>query len=101
MPNKDISLISVGDKVKFRLDALPYKEYGMLAGIVTMISPDSSINQSTSTSYYLVEASIENRPLVSYKGEESSIKVGMTLQGHVVTKRKKILHYLLEKIDLR
>lgn len=101
IPNKDISLVNVGDKVKFRLDALPYKEYGMLGGVVTMISPDSSINQASGSSYYLVEASIENKPLVSYKGQESSIKVGMTLEGHVVTKRKKILYYLLEKIDLR
>lgn len=100
IPNKDITLVSVGDKVKFRLDALPYKEYGMLGGIVTMISPDSSVNQASGTSYYLVEASIENKPLTSYKGQESSIKVGMTLEGHVVTKRKKILNYLLEKIDL-
>jgi HlyD family secretion protein len=101
VPNKDISLVSVGDKVKFRLDALPYKEYGMLTGLVTMVSPDSSVDKTSGFSYYLVEASIENKPLVSYKGQESSIKVGMTLQGHVVTKRKKILYYLLEKIDLR
>lgn len=99
--NRDINLVDVGDKVKFRLDALPYKEYGTLKGVVTMVSPDSNVNQTNGTSYYLVEANVENKPLVSYKGLESNIKVGMTLEAHVVTKRKKILYFLLEKLDLR
>lgn len=98
--NRDISQIHVGDDVKFRFQALPYKEYGMLEGQIIHINADSSYNASTGTRYYLVEAQVDSRPLVSYKGETSMIKVGMTLEGQIITKRKKILHYLLEKIDL-
>ncbi len=29
------------------------------------------------------------------------VKVGMTADVQIVTKRKKIIHYLLEKLDLR
>ncbi|MBF4693047.1 HlyD family efflux transporter periplasmic adaptor subunit [Fusibacter ferrireducens] len=98
--NRDISQIHVGDDVKFKFQALPYKEYGMLEGQIIHINADSSYNASTRTSYYLVEAQVDSRPLVSYKGETATIKVGMTLEGQIITKRKKILHYLLEKIDL-
>ena len=72
----------------------------MLEGQIKHINADSSYNALTGTSYYLVEAQVDSRPLISYKGEKSTIKVGMTLEGQIITKRKKILHYLLEKIDL-
>jgi hypothetical protein len=49
----------------------------------------------------LVESEIENKPLFSYKGEEGEIKMGMTCEAQVITKQKKILYYLLEKIHLK
>lgn len=52
-------------------------------------------------SYYFVESEIENKPLFSYKGEQGEIKIGMTCEAQVVTKQKKILYYLLEKINLK
>lgn len=100
VPNRDISQISIGDPVKFKFHALPYKEYGSLEGKISQINADATFNPDTGASYYLIEADVENKPLVSYKGNEESIKVGMSLNGQVITKRKKILYYLLEKIDL-
>lgn len=100
IPNKDISNISIGDKIKYHFYALPYKEYGELNGTITKISVDSRMNESVGNSFYLVEANIENRPLYSYKGERAEIKVGMACEAQVITKTKKILFYLLEKIDL-
>lgn len=100
VPNKDISKISLGDKIKYNFYALPYKEYGKLEGTITKISVDSSIMENQSSSFYLVEADIENRPLYSYKGEQAQIKVGMVCEAQVITKTKKVLFFLLEKIDL-
>ncbi|MFZ5968284.1 MAG: HlyD family efflux transporter periplasmic adaptor subunit [Bacillota bacterium] len=99
--NEDITNIKVGDKVRYNFLALPYKEYGELTGKITRIAKDTKINKEGNASFYLVEADIENKPLVSYKGEEARIKVGMACEVRIVTKTKKILHYLLEKIDLR
>ncbi|WP_207641974.1 HlyD family secretion protein, partial [Clostridium aceticum] len=100
-PNEEIANIKVGDKVKYNFLALPYKEYGELTGKITKIAIDTKVTNEGNTSYYLVEADIKNRPLISYKGEEAEIKVGMVCEVRVVTKTKKILHHLLEKIDLR
>ncbi|MCK8058137.1 MULTISPECIES: HlyD family efflux transporter periplasmic adaptor subunit [unclassified Fusibacter] len=100
VPNKDISNIDVGDQVKYRFDALPYKEYGVLEGKIKNISVDASYNETQGTSYYLVESTVVNKPMVSYKGTQATIKVGMSLEAQVITESKSVLHYLLEKIDL-
>nr|WP_241392923.1 HlyD family efflux transporter periplasmic adaptor subunit [Clostridium saccharobutylicum] len=99
--NKDIAGIKVGQKIKYHFEALPYKEYGELSGTITDIATDATVDAKTGTSYYLVESEIENKPLFSYKGEEGELKMGMTCEAQVVTKQKKILYYLLEKINLK
>lgn len=101
LPNKDVADIKVGDPIKFQFQALPYKEYGELTGKVQLIAADATVDQQSGGSYYRVEASIENRPLYSRKGEVAHIKVGMTSQAHIITSTKKILYYLLEKLDLK
>jgi HlyD family secretion protein len=99
--NKDIADIKEGSLIKYHFLALPYKEYGELTGKITKISTDSNVSPQDGKSYYNVEATIENRPLHSYKGKVAYIKVGMAVEAHVVTKTQKILYYMLEKINLR
>lgn len=101
LPNREVANIKVGDRIKYHFAALPYKEYGELMGSVTQISPDAVQGQEGSGSFYVVEADIENKPLYSHKGEEAQIRVGMACEAYMVTESKKILYYLLEKIDLR
>ncbi|WP_257788397.1 HlyD family secretion protein [Clostridium saccharobutylicum] len=99
--NKDIAGIKVDQKVKYHFEALPYKEYGELNGTITEIATDATVDPKTGISYYLVQSEIENKPLFSYKGDEGEIKMGMACEAQVVTKKKKILYYLLEKINLK
>lgn len=99
--NQDINNIKVGDEIKYHFLALPYKEYGELTGEIKKISTDAIVNTQDGMSYYMVEASIENKPLYSYKGQEANIKVGMLSEAYIVTDSKKIIYYLLEKIDLK
>lgn len=101
LSNKDIASIKLGDSVKYHFEALPYREYGELSGIITKIGTDSRVDQQSGISYYLVESEIENRPLFSYKGEKGELKIGMNCDAQIITKRKKILYYLLEKINLK
>jgi HlyD family type I secretion membrane fusion protein len=99
--NADIANIKLGQNIKYHFLALPYKEYGELTGRVTNIGTDARINQTDGSSFYSVEASVENKPLLSYKGVDAEIKVGMECEAQVISKTKKILYYLLEKINLR
>nr|WP_303244151.1 HlyD family efflux transporter periplasmic adaptor subunit [uncultured Cellulosilyticum sp.] len=100
MPNREIAGIEVGDQIKYKFDALPYKEYGQLEGEIQKISTDAKVSESQGISGYLVEGSIAKQTVYSYKGEAAEIKVGMTCEAHVITEQKKILYYLLEKINL-
>lgn len=100
IPNSEIAGIEVGDILKYNFDALPYKEYGQLEGKVTNISTDSQISNELGVSGYLVEATMSNEKVYSYKNEEAEVKVGMICEAHIVTDRKKILFALLEKLNL-
>jgi len=71
----------------------------MLNGTIKKINADAFVNDSTGLSYYLVESEVENKPLLSYKGKQSNIKVGMSLEGHVISERKRVLYIILEKLD--
>ena len=66
-----------------------------------LMSIDANGDAKSGLSYYWVESEIENKPLFSYKGEKGELKIGMTCAAQVITKRKKILYYLLEKINLK
>lgn len=98
MPNSEIANIEVGNLIKYRFEALPYKEYGSLNGYIINISTDAKVNQNVS-GYYL-QGSIENKTMYSYKNKPAEIKIGMTCEAHAVTVQKKILFYLLEEINL-
>lgn len=100
MPEREISNIEIGDTIKYRFNSLPYKEYGMLKGKVKTISEDSVFNKERGTNSFIIRAEVDNKPLYSYKGEKANLKVGMTCEAQVITKSKKTLFYLLEKIDL-
>lgn len=100
VPNHEIGQIEIGDKVNLNFHAFPKQNFGSLTGVVTSIGTDSMIQQD-GRSYYYVEASIANEPLVNRKGEYGEIRVGMTAEAYIVTNSKKIIHFLLEKINLR
>ncbi|WP_139903613.1 HlyD family secretion protein [Clostridium thermarum] len=99
--NKDIANIKLGQTIKYRFQALPYSEYGDLEGVVTRISTDARVDKESGANYYIVEASLENKPLYSRKGTENSVKIGMTCEAQVITDSKKVLYWLLEKINLK
>lgn len=100
VPNHEIGKITEGNEVNFHFAAFPKQNFGHLTGEIKSISTDSVIQQD-GFSYYTVEASIDNQPLMNRTGEQGEIRVGMAAEAFVVTDTKKIIHYLLEKINLR
>lgn len=101
VPNKDIAKLKSGNEIKYNFHALPYKEYGYLKGEITSISVDSKIDTQLGVNYYLAKSTLKNTPVYSYKGVRSEIKVGMTCEAQVITEKKKILYFLLEKLNLK
>lgn len=91
LSSADISETEIGQKVRLRFAAYPYQEYGELAGTVKSISADVRSSEN-GMSYYVAEVSIDDTlglELVS----------GMECEARVVTKQRKIIYWLLEKLD--
>lgn len=98
--NRDIGLVKTGQRVNYRFLALPYKEYGVLAGKVRVIAGDIWAVQN-STMPYRVEGTIGKTKLFDKSEIPAEIKVGMLCDARIVVKRKKLLHIVLEKLDFR
>lgn len=98
--NENIAHLREGQRIKYRFLALSYREYGELQGEIKTISADSRVDNLTGINYYLVEASVDRSTLASYKGDIAEIKAGMVFEARIITKTKKILVWLLEKINL-
>ena len=92
--NKDISKIKVGQLIKYRIDSLLYKEYGISKGKVVKISPDSSNKGS-----FRMEGTIDKEILENNQGNQESLKIGMTSDIRIVTTQKSILRVILEKLN--
>lgn len=91
LSSADISETEVGQSVRLRFAAYPYQEYGELLGTVKSISTDVRSSEN-GMSYYVAEVSIDDTlglELVS----------GMECEARVVTKQRKIIYWLLEKLD--
>ncbi|WP_024853743.1 HlyD family efflux transporter periplasmic adaptor subunit [Mediterraneibacter gnavus] len=98
--NTDIGKIKEEQKVKFEIAAYPSSEYGYFEGTVENIAKDISVDQSTGYAYYVVRVKCENMTLKGKDGKEVTLINGMACQAKIVTDEKKILTYLLEKINL-
>jgi HlyD family secretion protein len=98
--NIDIGKLKEGMKIKFNIYALPNSEYGYLTGNITKISKDIKVDSANSVGYYLVEAKLDKNTLYNSKGEKAQLKAGMSCQAQIITENKRILFYLLEKMDL-
>lgn len=96
--NADVADISEGQLIHFRFAALPFDEYGELGGRVTKISADAR-RDNAGRSYYVVEAELDGRILFDKKGEPAEVKVGMTAEARVITKSRKIIYWVLEKLN--
>ncbi len=97
--NKDIGQLALGQKVDYRFLALPHQEYGTLSGKIINIAGDIQMINPSGEAVYLVEGSIDGGQLMDKKGRTAEIKVGMLCEARIVVKQRKILYYLLEKLD--
>lgn len=97
--NKDISQLEPGLEIKYRFLALSYKEYGTLDGKITKISEDAVLSQSEANMSYRIEATINNTELYDKNGKPTKVKPGMLCEARVVVRQKKIVYYVLEKLN--
>ncbi len=99
--NSDIGNIEKGDTVRYNLEALPSNQYGDVKGKVISISKDTLIQNGQYSGLYLIKGSIGNVELKDKDGNVGKVAIGMEAACKIVTERKSIFRFLLEKINLK
>lgn len=95
VPNRDIGFIEKGMDVKYKLDAFPYADYGMLLGTVAAIPP-SAVEDSELGFVYRVRGKLDQRHFEIH-GKRYPVKAGMTATAELVTERKTLLSSLFRR----
>ncbi len=99
IPAKQAGKIAVGQSVKMRFLSLPYHEFGGAEGEIITIDADSVKNQGDEA-YFRVITSIDRQRLKSKKGIEYPVRVGLQVDARIMTDKKTILKFILEKMNL-
>jgi membrane fusion protein, adhesin transport system len=93
----DIAFIGPGQPAIVKITAYDFTIYGGLEGKVELISPDSTVDEQTKESYYLVTIKTTGGAL--RKGKDSMpIIPGMVASVDIITGKKSVLSYLLKPI---
>ena len=99
-PPNSVGLIEVGQKVRLRYDAFPYRKYGIYDGIIEYVSGDPIVHsewQSGSDKKdlgFIIVVKLE-QDFVSYASEVGELLPGMTVSADVIVERKPLWKLVL------
>lgn len=97
--NKDILRLEKDDIVRYRIASYPYKEFGVAEGRILNINADAT-RVNNKNYVYKIKASITD---YLSKGENTidvNYKNGMITKASIVASKRKIIYYVLEKLDI-
>lgn len=93
----DIGFIHPGQKVKFRVAAFDYNQWGMLKGFVREIAKDVHLSKN-SAPVYIVRCKLNNTTL-SYHGKTVRVRKGMTVNANFFLTRRTLAQLLYDKVS--
>jgi len=94
--NKDIGFMEKDMEIKYKFDAFPYTDYGILFGKISAISP-SAIEDRTLGLVYHVRGTLD-MTCFEMREKKYSIKPGMTATAELVREKKSIFSILFKKL---
>ncbi|MDE6426554.1 MAG: HlyD family efflux transporter periplasmic adaptor subunit [Ruminococcus sp.] len=99
IPENEVAKVKIGQKTEYIIDAIPYDEYGKITGEIISISADSVTIESTGTKFYIAQASLSANSLSNKNGIIREVKPGMLLEAKSISSSKKVITWLLEKLN--
>lgn len=94
--NKDVGLLSSGQKVKLKFEAFPFQDYGIQHGYLRQISPDAMGDEDSGTVFRGI-IDLENTTILVH-GEEKAFRFGMKGAAEIITDRQSILMLALNPL---
>lgn len=96
LPNEKAGLVAAGMPVNIKLDAFPYQDYGIVAGSVLSISPDTSPHEQMGM-VYQVEVMLDTTA-INHEGTLVPLRAGQTATAEIVVRRRRIMSLVLDPI---
>jgi membrane fusion protein, epimerase transport system len=93
---EDVSRIAHGQAAEIRFTAFTYRTTQLVAGKVTYVSPDRTVDRQTGLPYYT--ATIEADASSLARAGEMKLQAGMPAEVYVKGEQRTALQYLLEPI---
>lgn len=90
-------MIQEGQKVKFRVDAFNYNQWGMLTGKVSEIAKDVSSGENKRP-VFVVKCKLDDTTL-SYQEKTVKVKKGMTVNANFFLKQRTLAQLLYDDIS--
>ncbi|MFM1525727.1 MULTISPECIES: HlyD family efflux transporter periplasmic adaptor subunit [Helcococcus] len=94
--NSDIGKVKENQTIKLEIPAYPSSEYGFITSKITSISKETKVDEKTGQSFYIVKAIIERDKV----NKNINLNNGMLSYARIVVDEKRVLRYVLEKINL-
>ena len=99
IPDYNILDVSVGQKVDYNIKSISSANFKKIHGTITEISEVPFIDQNTGQKYYKAICDFPYKAITDKNGETKEPKSGLGLEINVITEEKKIIIWLLEKLN--
>lgn len=97
MPSNQTGFLRVGMPVKTKFDAYPFQDYGVVAGRVSWISPDSKIQETNTGRMETYELDITlNHPYIQAANKRITLTPGQTATAEVVIRQRRVIDFILD-----
>jgi multidrug efflux pump subunit AcrA (membrane-fusion protein) len=93
---RDIGYVNPGQTVNLRVSAYDYSRYGFARGVLKRVSA-SSVVAEDGQAYFLGWVSLE-KPYVGENPDKNPLRVGMAVEGEIITGKKTLLGYLAKPV---
>jgi hemolysin D len=93
LPSAESGFVKVGLPVKIKFDAFPFQEYGIVAGKVRWVSPDSKLKGNQEVFDIEVELS---QTFIRAGTKTLPISPGQTANGEIVIRQRRVIDFFLD-----
>jgi HlyD family secretion protein len=101
LPNQYRGFVDEKMKVKVKIDAFPYQEFGIIEGTVIYVSPNAVSKEKDASAQKEKNFPTRiklNKLFVNARGKKTPLTPGMSATGEIVLRQKSVLSFLLDPV---
>ena len=97
MPIAESGFVHKGLPVKLKFDAYPFQDYGIVAGHLNWISPDSKLQPTAKGVVDSLDLEITlNKDSLENAGKKIALSAGQSATAEVVIRQRRVIDFLLD-----